>query len=456
MNSDNKKGFDINSTKGKRYSKLIRDDLISKYHTSKFTKFSSKGLLGRNYSKQKKVIFNPIYDNFPNSEVTNQIIRKREFSNPRMVKINLRTGKAKLRPLILCKSSDEIEKPLTNDKKLNTIIRKKSDFNQNYINSNNILSNLNIIFEEKKNLLGIFNFAKCRKNESYIDFYKKTTTREINKEIQSPHNAHEIFIGSSLKNYQYSIINLLLNKKMNIKKEKTNKLKPIKNYSLIDLKMKEKNTTAFFDIKKYKKKYLLNVRPIKQYFFSNNSNEIQKEKIKAKYKSYLDKIKNNKDNFNTIQINKVENESNFEILEIGGEKSRVLTKLTSGKRDTYSSRFKNEDYHSIMKFPDNSSGEELSIEDTSKYYRSFSSYKARLKKYNYDRNQNDELSYKEIKFLSKKGFQNLRKKKALFYSKKIEGTNEEVQKNRQELNQLINTNLIKFNKNLEEILNNDL
>ena len=148
----------------------------------------------------------------------------------------------------------------------------------------------------------------------------------------------------------------------------------------------------------------------------------------------------------------------YEIVQFGNKKEKVATKLIFDDND-----YKNEDKldcHFLMKFPENSkNNNSIYSSNYSNVFSNFSSWKSKIKSKNLKNKENKEnniINYWDLKLLSQKGFENMKKKRYRNFSRIIGETIEDVNTNRKKYDSLLEINLKIYNKNKNEVLNNDL
>lgn len=491
-------------------------------------KFPQKNKFTKNNSNSN---LNP-FDSFSSQEAYKKN-NNNQSNNGKIIDLQLITNKNKnkIKSLSFSRSSDEIDTQMSNERRVDSkkIQNKKFGYSLNFSNKNIFSSNNNSKYNSNynsnnnnnsliSNMTGpryaFSNNNRSKSNSNLLNsggvscFLPSGNCSTI-QQTSSPLYLAEI---SNNKNFQNSMINFLLNQKMTVTNRKMKTLKPFDNFNInkennnnngSNENNKNNNCSGNntnnnkIDEKKYKyqRKFLLNAKPIQQFFFFNktknindkNKNKDKKNKLQPlslSNNTYIDstnvnnnntniKLKDEEENKNqkqkekkkpNLEIEKNENEKNlqifddkciYEVIGLGGEKSLVVTKLICKEEDPNNSGYSCEDFHSVMKPPVLKGGEQLSLEDASRYFRGYSSYKKKRKKKIF-RNKSDNISFKEIKSLSEKGFEQLQHKRACYYSRKIERTLDNVQDNRKRLKKLIERNIKMFDKNQEEVLNDDL
>ena len=313
---------------------------------------------------------------------------------------------------------------------------RKYEYDNLYFNSliNNESQNKNLKLEPL-NIRKIYNteLHKCnseyQKNKScYTNYFK-------NQSVQS-----DIYFADESNRYNYyhkNIINFILNKKMKIYRVK--KLK--------EIKLNKSNTfdrllaKGIFD-RKFQRKYLFNSKPIK-YYFENKYKASKSSDKKSNISSFLDKNKN------------LENYKKFyETIELGDKKEIIATKLIYNENDE--NNLNNIDCHSLMKYPlnlnNNSSGNNYS-----NLFSNFSSsLRSNCRSINFKSKDSNKYTKDGLKLLSKKGFEKMKQNRYLGISRQIGDTLEDINSNRKKYDSILDINLKLFNKNKEDILNNDL
>ena len=294
--------------------------------------------------------------------------------------------------------------------KLNPIINRRK--------YNNELKNYNSEFIRNKNFFSR-NFKKKMNQSAQYDFY-------YDKEIEKKYNIH-----------QNSLIDYFLNKKMKINKrpkiiklnlDKSNIIENIIKYCGKD-----------FFLKKFEKKYLHYYKPVHHYL--KNKNIISKSSDKKS--NIFSLIKKNNNYLN--------NKNYYEIVEFGDKKQKVAKKLIIDENEKNINN--NLDCHSLMKYP-NSHNNSI-YNSNSNVFSKCSSYMKSIK-FKSKNKDNRKISFDELKLLSQKGLKRMKKIRYDGFSKIIDETLEEVKSNRKKYDSLLEINLKIFNKNKEEILNNDL
>ena len=263
----------------------------------------------------------------------------------------------------------------------------------------------------------------------------------MNESIQSD-LYYEEKMKNKLINHQNSMIEYLLNQKMQINKKP--KLKRI-NFGKTNIKENIKNIygKGLF-LEKFEKKFLQNSKPVHHYF---------KEKI-------LDQNYPNKSDI-SILMRKTNNFSNnkniYETVQFGNRKEKVATKLLFDDNDNKYDN--NIDCHSLMKYPIYSKNNSMYSSNYSNILSSFSSsLKSKFKLRNKTKNisGNNHLTFEDLKLLSKKGFEKMKRNRYKGFTKIIDQTVEDVKNNRKKYDSLVEINLKIYNKNRDEVLNSTL
>ena len=280
---------------------------------------------------------------------------------------------------------------------------------------------------------------ELKKNNSYVNTYFKN---KMNVSVQSD-LFYEEEMKKQLNSHQNSIINYLLNQKIKICRRPKLKKINISKTNLID-NIKHIYGKALFP-EKFDKKFLQNSKLVNHYLQEKNKNSNSADK------SNISLIIKKDNNF-------LDNKNFYEIVQFGNKKEKVATKLIFDDND-----YKNEDKldcHFLMKFPENSkNNNSIYSSNYSNVFSNFSSWKSKIKSKNLKNKENKEnniINYWDLKLLSQKGFENMKKKRYRNFSRIIGETIEDVKTNRKKYDSLLEINLKIYNKNKNEVLNNDL
>ena len=189
---------------------------------------------------------------------------------------------------------------------------------------------------------------------------------------------------------------------------------------------------------------MMKSKPLKYYFGNKNKTSRSTDK-KNNFLSLFDK---NDDNLS-------HNKKYFETIELGDKKEIFAIKLLNDDNDNDNERNKdnNIDCHSLMKYPANFNYIKSSKNYSSNLNNFFPSLRAKLRAINFKSKDNKNLNFHDIKLLSKKGYDNMKKNRKFGVSKQIYDTLEEIESNRKKFDLILDSNLKIFNKNKEEMLN---
>ena len=272
---------------------------------------------------------------------------------------------------------------------------------------------------------------ELKKNKSYINTYFKN---KMNESVQS-----DLFYEEEMKkqliSHQNSMINYLLNQKMKIRPR--NKLKKIKitKTNLLD-NIKNLYGKALFP-EKFDKKFLQNAKPVHHYLKIKNINSSSADKNNLRKES-----------------NDLNDKNIYETVQFGNRKEKVATKLII---DDNNNKIEEKlDCHFLMKFPENSKNNSKYSNNYSNIISNFSSWKSKIKSKNFKNKENNIINYEELKLLSQKGFEKMKKKRYRYFTRIIGETMENVESNRKKYDSLLDINLKIYNKNKNEVLNNEL
>lgn len=274
--------------------------------------------------------------------------------------------------------------------------------------------------------------TELRKNKSYIF---KNYKNKMNESIQSDLFFDEDKEDNKIIIHQNSIIDCLLNKKMNIK-PKLRKIQ-IRKKSLIE------NIKHFYGkgvfLAKYEKKFLQNSKPVQYYFKVNMGHSVDRNNNISKTLQKTNKFLKNNNLYQTFEFCNM-NENKF------------VTKLTVDESDNKVD--KNFDCHGLMKYPVNMSNKSI-YNDVSNDL-SYIKTKFKTRNLNNYKNSNKIISYDNLKLLSQRGFKKFEKNRYKGFEKKIRETFNIAKDNRKKYDSLAEINLNNFNKNKKEIFQKDL
>ena len=278
---------------------------------------------------------------------------------------------------------------------------------------------------------------ELNKNKSFGNTSFKSKSESIQSDFHIEENKEKKITG-----HQNSIIQYLLNQKMKVGKPKLKKIK-ICRINLIE-RMRELYGEKIF-YKKYEKKFLQDTRPIQYYLIDLD----QKKKFRSNKSDMSTNTKKSLPPF-------VENKNIYETIAFGDRTAKVATKLIINENNKNEENF---DAHSIMKLQGATYNNSI--------YSSYSYvlnnlpcfapyYKTRNKRYFCLNNSGSKDGYKDLKLLSQKGFEKMKKRRNITLNRKIEESIDIVRDNRKKYDSLLELNEKLFNKNKEEILNNKL
>ena len=287
---------------------------------------------------------------------------------------------------------------------------------------NFIDKNLNIIEHKKKlesNIKKNLSNDELRNNSFLNNFRKK-----MNESIQSDLYSEEE-IQNKINNHQNYVINCILNQRLKISKRPKLYKNNFGRLNIID------NLKYYYG---KEKKYLNNEKLVHLYFKDKNQNQ---------------NLLNNK---NIIP----KKENIYEIVELDNKKQIIATKIKIDENDKIDDKL---DCHSLMKYPENTKNNSIyNISNYSNILSNFSSsLKSRFKTKNLKSNfNNNQINYKDLKMLSQKGFEKMKERRYKGFTRIIGETIENVKSNRKKYDSLIEINLKIYNKNKNEILNNEI
>ena len=276
-----------------------------------------------------------------------------------------------------------------------------------------------------------------KKTNSYINSNLKN---KMNESIQSDLN-YEEKMKNKLINHQNSMIEYLLNQKMKLNKKPKLKRINIGKENIIE-KLRNMYGKGFF-LEKFEKKFLQNSKPVHHFFKEQNLNSNSSKKSDI---SLLMRKTNNFSNKKNI----------YETVQFGNRKEKVATKLIIDDNDN---KCDNIDCHSLMKYPLNSKNVSMYSSNYSNIFSNFSSSlksKFKIRNKTKDINDNVPLTFEDLKLLSQKGFEKMKRNRYKGFTKIIDETIEDVKSNRKKYDSLIEINIKIYNKNRDEVLNNSL
>ena len=288
----------------------------------------------------------------------------------------------------------------------------------------------NKLFDEE------INYYNLKKNKSFINSNFKN---KMNESVQSD-LYYEEKMKNKLINHQNSMIDYLLNEKMKINKKP--KLKRI-NFEKINIIENIKN---FYGkdifLSKFEKKFLQNFKPIHYYFKEQNINS------NSSKNNNISMLMRKTNNF-------LNNKNKYETVEFGNRKEKIATKLIIDENDNKCNN--NLDCHVLMKYPLNSKNISMYSSNYSNILSNFtSSLKTKMRYKTKDSNDNNHMTFEDLKLISQKGFERMKKNRYKSFTKIIDETYENVKNNRKKYDSLLEINLKIYNKNRDEALNNEL
>ena len=143
----------------------------------------------------------------------------------------------------------------------------------------------------------------------------------------------------------------------------------------------------------------------------------------------------------------------YDIVEYGNMKEKIANKLIiEESEDKDDDKI---DCHSLMKYPWNSYNNSIYSNTTNILSNYPSSLKNKLKSRSTQHKDNN-INYCDLKLLSQKGFEAMKTRYNKGYSRKINNVMKQIDLNRKKFNSLSETNFKIFNKNKNEILDNDI
>jgi len=267
------------------------------------------------------------------------------------------------------------------------------------------------------------------------EYQKNKTNYFKNQSVQSDiYYADE---SNRYDNYHRNIIKSILNKKL-----KVYRVKKLKEINLSKSNTFDRLLAKGIFTRKFQRKYLLNSKPIKFYFENKNKTSKSSDK-KSNILSLLDKNKN------------LENYKKFyETIELGDKKEIVATKLIYNENEE--KNFNNIDCHSLMKYPLNFNSNSLGNNYSNVFSNFSSSLRSKCRSIKCKNNENNKIAKYGLKLLSQKGYEKMKKNRYLVISRQIGDTLEDINFNRKQYDSILDINLKLFNKNKEDILNNNL
>ena len=191
--------------------------------------------------------------------------------------------------------------------------------------------------------------------------------------------------------------------------------------------------------KKFERKYMMKSKPLKYYFENKNKTPKSLNK-KSNILSLFDKDDNSS-----------YNKKIFETINLENKKEIFAIKLLSDEIDN--NQDNNIDCHPLMKYPGKSNNI-IKLKNYSTKISTFSpSLRAKLRAIKFKSNDNNKLNFHDLKILSRKGYDYMKKIRKLRISKQIYVTLEEMESNRKKFDLILDSNLKIFNKNREVMLN---
>ena len=235
------------------------------------------------------------------------------------------------------------------------------------------------------------------------------------------------------KNKKKNLIIFILNKKL-----KTYKVKKIKEIN--------KNSSNLLDSlygkgmfgKKFERNFMIKSKPLKYCF--KNKNKTPKSIDK---KSNILSLFYKNDNFS-------HNKKIFKTIDLGNKKEIFSNQLLNAGNDK--NQYNNIDCHSLMKYPVNYNNIITYNNYSSKFSNFSPALKSKLRTIDFKDKVNKRYNFHDLKSLSRKGFDNMKKNRKLEISKQINDTLEEIESNRKKFDLILDSNLKIFNKNKEETL----
>ena len=269
--------------------------------------------------------------------------------------------------------------------------------------------------------------SENQKNKRDYNYYSKNQSIQLDLE-------DEIENSNNKNRKKKNLINFILNKKL-----KTYRAKKLKEISMNSSnKLDSIYGKGIFE-KKFERNYKMKSRPLKYYFENKNKTPRTIDK-RSNILSFFDK------DDNLSYKKKI-----FETIELGDKKEIFAIKLLNDDNDK--NQDNNLDCHSLMKYPSNSYNITTYNNYSTKCNKFSSSLRSKIKVNNFKSKDNKNPNIHNLKLLSRKGFDNMKKIIKLGISKQIYDTLEEIESNRKKFDLILNNNLKIFNKNKEEMLN---
>ena len=302
---------------------------------------------------------------------------------------------------------------------------RKYEYNNLYFNSltNNDCKNKNL---KLKPLIKrkIYNTELHKSNSDYQKNKSCYTNYFKNQSVQS-----DIYLpdeANRIDNYHKNIINSILNKKLNIYR-----VKKLKEINLNKTNILDRLLPNGIFMRKFERKYLLYSKPI-QYYFENKNKTSKSSDKKSNLLPLLDKNEN-PENYKKF----------YETIEFGDKKEINATKLIYNENDE--NNINNMDCHSLMKSPlnfNNSLGNNYS----NLFSNCSSLLRSKCRSINFKSKESNKVIKDNIKLLSQKGFEKMKKNRYLSFSRQIGDTLDDISTNRKKYDSILDINLKLFKK----------
>ena len=259
----------------------------------------------------------------------------------------------------------------------------------------------------------------------YDNYFKNQSIQsDLEDEIENRNNKNR---------KKQNLINFILNKKL-----KTYRAKRLKEISMNSSNILDSLYGKGMFEKKFERNYMMRSKPLKYYFENKNKTPKSIDK-RSNILSFFDKDEYLSHNKNI-----------FETIELGDKKEIFAIKLLNDDNDK--NKDNNLDCHSLMKYPSKSYNISTYNNYSKKFSNFFPSLRSKLKAINFKSEDNKKPNFHDLKLLSRKGFDNMKKNRKYGISKQIYDTLEEIESNRKKFDLILSNNLKIFNKNKEEML----
>ncbi len=297
------------------------------------------------------------------------------------------------------------------------------------LNNNSQIKNLKLGPLFKRKICNSEHKKRSSENQKskrdYDNYFKNQSIQsDLEDEIENRNNKNR---------KKQNLINFILNKKL-----KTYRAKRLKEISMNSSNILDSLYGKGMFEKKFERNYMMRSKPLKYYFENKNKTPKSIDK-RSNILSFFDKDEYLSHNKNI-----------FETIELGDKKEIFAIKLLNDDNDK--NKDNNLDCHSLMKYPSNSYNITTYNNYSKKYSNFFPSLRSKLKAINFKSKDNKKPNFHDLKLLSRKGFDNMKKNRKYGISKQIYDTLEEIESNRKKFDLILSNNLKIFNKNKEEML----